>query len=165
MFVWSQNATQIVWLVTLLFHWDVFRIINQIPSTSQALKYRRKNLVFSAVCQVIIQVVMFLSARYLINPLHSLMPTAIQRSVFDRPPKGKLLAIYYSQQPYVIKCLIHHNTVMTWCVLHLYCLHFRTPFIVSSSLYQFLFFFSWVSKQINLRLVEMKLEVKRIGKG
>jgi len=56
---------------------------------------------------------MFLSARYLIIPLHSLMPTVIQRSVFDRPPKGKLLDIYHSQQPYIIKFLIHHNTVMT----------------------------------------------------
>jgi hypothetical protein len=69
--------------------------------------------VFSAECQVIMQIVMFLSARYLVIPLHSLMPTVIQRSVFDRPPKGKLLAIYYSQQPYVIKFLIHHNAVMT----------------------------------------------------
>jgi len=30
----------------------------------------------------------FPPSRYLIIPLHSLMPTVIQRSVFDRPPKG-----------------------------------------------------------------------------
>ncbi|XP_069705785.1 ATP-dependent DNA/RNA helicase DHX36 [Periplaneta americana] len=30
----------------------------------------------------------FPSSRYLIIPLHSMMPTVIQKSVFDRPPKG-----------------------------------------------------------------------------